>query len=380
MIKKVDNPFYNFIMKQLNINDYDNIDNEYNINIGDLYLNVDLAIKTKDDLILVEVQPRITEDTIYRMYSLSHLIAKKSIGKRKLIPVCAGKSMKYSTKQLSEKLGVDIIIIPPGIYQYFSLTKGKVSFNTNNVTLKSKILDNDQSNRFEHIRTVPLRITSIKAWKVICSLLEKENINILHTSRHSGVSYGWTNNIIHKLDNVGIITYDHGINIKDIDKLLNAISWERSMNSMLIKKINTDFPNAFECMKEISVNFDKSGIDYAFTSYSSAPYYGSSIIRDDNVYMYLSSISNIDILELYENTNLRLKSSSTKKGINLYKSKGNKNCTINVYLPDRDVMNNTKTINNMRMVNICQNILDLAGMGIGGHIPAKELVNKIGIS
>lgn len=53
-------------------------------------------------------------------------------------------------------------------------------------------------------------------------------------------------------------------------------------------------------------------------------------------------------------------------------------CRLKVYVPERDVVKSSTMFNGIRIVDVCQNILDLAGLGMDGRIAAKDLVNKIG--
>ncbi len=334
---------YQFILEKLGISPDARIERSYPISVGERELLVDLAVESLDAMTLVEIKPRINEDTIYRIYAYSHLINKQAMGKKKLRMVCAGKSLKYSTQELATRLGVETLLIPPKLYQYLSPTVTASEVNAS----------------FERLKVSPSRLTSEKAWKIICSLMTEKPLNILSISKKTGVSYGWTNTIIHKLEDSEIITVDYDLRIRDLDKLLNGVSWERPLESLLLETINTNFRTATQCIKEVALNLNKSGIDYAFTAHSYAVSYGSSIIKEDTAYIYLPNPADREVIRSFSED----------------KSEGSR---LKVYVPERDVMKSSTMFNGIRIVDVCQNILDLAGLGMDGRIAVKDLVNKIG--
>lgn len=334
---------YQLIRAKLKISNDAKMERAYPISIGEMELLVDLAIESRDVMTLVEIGPRINEDMIYRIYSISHLLNKQVMDKKNIRLVCVGKSLKYSTQELAKRLGVETLLVPPKLYQYLSpraaLSEGSVSL--------------------ERLKSNPLKLTSEKAWKIVCSLMADSPLNILAVSVKTGVSYGWTNNIIHKLEDSGIITADYSLRIKDIDRLFNIASWERTLDRMLLETINTNFSTATRCINEVALNLNKLGIDYAFTAHSSALAYGSSIMREDTVYIYLPNPSDSEVIKSFSGGE-------------------NRGCRLKVYVPDRDIMKSSNEFNGVRIVDACQNILDLAGLGTEGRIAAKDLVNKIG--
>ena len=334
---------YKFIVEKLQISPDAKIEWSYPISIGERELLIDLIIEFRDTMTFVEFKSRINEDIIYRIYAISHLVDKQVMDKKDIRLVCAGKSMKYSTQELAARLGVEILLIPPKLYKHLS---PMITASEGNVPS-------------EHLKASPSRLTSEKAWKIVCFLLTDKPLNILAVSKKTGVSYGWTNTIIHKLENSGIVIEDYDLRIKDIDKLFNVVSWERALEGLLLETINTNFSTATRCINEVALNLNRLGIDYAFTAHSSAVSYGSSIMREDTAYIYLPNPSDREVLRAFS-------------------ERGAEGCRLKVYVPERDIMKSSTMFNGIRIVDVCQNILDLAGLGREGRIAAKDLVNKIG--
>ena len=332
-----------FILEKLRISPDAKIELAYPVSVGERELLIDLAIESRGTLTLVEIKSRINEDTIYRIYTLSHLISKQVVGEKDIRLVCAGKSLKYSTQELATKLGVETLLIPPKLYQHLS----------------PKTTTSEANAPFKKMKSSTSRLTSEKAWKIVCSLLIDMPSNILSVSKKTGVSYGWTNNIIHKLEDSGIITVDYGLRIKDLDRLFNLVSWERALEGLLLETMNTNFSTATQCISEVALNLNRLGIDYAFTAHSSAVSYGSSIMREDTAYIYLPNPSDREVIRSFS-------------------ERGAGGCRLKVYVPERDIMKSSTMFNGIRIVDVCQNILDLAGLGMDGRIAAKDLVIKSG--
>ena len=332
-----------FILEKLRIPADARIELAYPIHIGERELLIDLSIESRDTMTLVEIRPRIDDDAIYRIYAISHLINKQVGDKKNIRLVCAGKSLKYATQELATRLGVETLLISPKLFEHLSPRR--------------LVIDEDEL--FINLKPNPSTLTSIKAWKIVCSLLLDKPDNILSVSKKTGVSYGWTHNIIRKLEDSGIVTADYGLRIKDMDKLFNLVSWDRAMEGLLLETIDTNFSTASQCISEVALNLNKLGIDYAFTAHSSAFLYGSSIMREDTAYIYLPIQSDRYVVKSFS-------------------GKGTGRCRLNVSLPDRDIMKSSTMFKGIRIVDVRQNILDLAGLGTDGRIAAKDLVNKNG--
>ena len=319
------------------------IEDHFSIKLGNREFLIDKAVESLNYVTLIELKSRINEDTVYRIYALSTLLEAQRNKKDRIRLVCAGKSVKYSTQELADKLGVEIVILPHKLYNILA----PVQYNST------------ESNREFSVRTSPAKITSHKAWKIICTILSKRPPSILSLSKEANVSYGWTNSIIHKLGDAGIIHMSYGLMIKDLDKLFNAVSWERPLESFHVETIHTRFKISNDCINEVALNLNKLGIEYAFTAHSSALYYGSTTIRDDTAYIYLP--------DPRARQNLKIFSVNNEKG-----------CALKVYTPDRDIMASSQILGGVRIVSFCQNLLDLAGLGIDGRTSLKELVSKDG--
>lgn len=333
---------YQYLAEKLGITGDYTVRSHFGIRVGRNEITVDLAMETVDLLVLLEIKSRINEDTVYRMSAISSLVVETLSGKKELRKVCVGKSINASVEDLSKKLGVETLLIPTSIFQSFKPLSRMVEGGSEVDTLKF----------------TSSRITSLKAWRLICTIIEERPSSILSAAKLAKISYGWTNNIIHKLEQSELIRYELGYRIDDLDRLFNLVSWERPLEGLRIETVNTGFKTANECIEDIALNLNIKEIDYAFTGHSAALYRDTSIIREDTVYIYLRDTRNRGYLQNY------------KKGTN-------HGCRINVYASDRDIMSDSQSINGVRIVSLCTNILDLAGLGIEGRSSAKELAKRL---
>ncbi|MCY0851334.1 hypothetical protein [Thermoplasma acidophilum] len=158
---------------------------------------------------LVEIKSKI-EDVLYIIYAISHLINNQAVGTKELKLVCAGKTIEYSIHQLAKKLGVETLLIPPKLYQYLSVLLAESGVDA----------------YYQHVKTSQLKITSEKAWKIICSSMADKPSSILSISRKTNVSFGWANYVIHRLKNARIISMACGLRLKDLDRPFNVVSWK----------------------------------------------------------------------------------------------------------------------------------------------------------
>ena len=67
-----------------------------------------------------------------------------------------------------------------------------------------------------------------------------------------------------------------------------------------------------------------------------------------------------------------------RQNLRIFSVNNEKGCALKVYTPDRDIMGSSQILGGVRIVSLCQNLLDLAGLGIDGRASLKELVSKDG--
>ena len=187
-----------YILKHLNVEPDAKVEAEYGIDTGNQMLRIDYLINSRDSMILIEVKPRINEETIYKINTYSQILNNQLKNHKKLRMVCIGRAINYAANYLASILGVEILLIPREVLQDLTPTE------KNLLALLNR----------NYVKKTPSKITSEKFWKVICSIIKDKPFNILSISKNSGVSYGWTNMIVHKLLESKIIDRKYGITLK----------------------------------------------------------------------------------------------------------------------------------------------------------------------
>ena len=205
--------------------------------------------------------------------------------------------------------------------------------------------------------TIPVKLTSPKSWQVISQLLKMKEASIRQLSIRSGVSYGWTHATVQALLSKGLVSREGGyIKIKDINKLLNGIAWERPFERLFARELRIDGCNPVSLARDLSLVCDEQRIPCAFTSFTAGEIYTGYSARHDSVYLYLEK-KNIDGLA------------------GLYEVGTGGEIAVRIYTPDRDLFldRRTSSKDGFWLVSPAQLLLDCAGLGYAG----RDLTQKL---
>jgi hypothetical protein len=204
------------------------------------------------------------------------------------------------------------------------------------------------------------RITTENAWKVVTDILSNELTSIKAVSRRAEISYGWAHRITNRLISRGIAEkFNDQVRIANLDKLLNVAALERPMSAMIKETVWTDYPDSQDAATGLTRLLDKSGVRFAFTGFTAASIYTGAAVRHDAVYLYIQEEKDIPALK-----SGRLK--------NLHGIK------IQVYIPDRNVTDDSRIVADVRVVSEGQALLDMAGFGRSGGDLAREMARRYG--
>lgn len=221
--------------------------------------------------------------------------------------------------------------VPAGVEEVLAILKGHVVELPANLEIEAT-----QS-------SVPLgktQVTTDKAWRVICTLLERPvpSINQLH--RDAGVSYGWTHKTVKNLEKLGVVGRESGLlTVTDRSRLLNGVAWERPLEALQTFELSTGFESVEEGGRELTHALDRAGSEFAFTAHTAASLYTGHGFRSDRAYLYATDTDLVQELV----------------------GEGD-GPTLVVYEPDRR-LEETQLREAIRLASPCQVLLDLAGMG-----------------
>jgi hypothetical protein len=199
------------------------------------------------------------------------------------------------------------------------------------------------------------KLTADKSWRVVTRLLKEKTISIRQISIQEGISYGLSHKVMQELVDSHIATKEeYNIRISDISSLLNIVAWERNMKKLKIDEFWLPHDQALTAARELSQVCDEQSIDLAFNSFTAAGLYTGYAIKHDEIHLYLD-----------------------KKHLSFLKNTYEEICgsiRAVVYIPDRDIMVQSKIIEGVRITSPSQTLLDIAGMGHTGITLAKKMV------
>jgi len=295
-------------------------------------IDVDMVIRDNYRLYFIEIKSNLRFENISRLTTFRELLRvkdKKNLSNYNFI--IAGKNIPPKIKDLADTLNIKLINLPKKI----EISKPKYDIFPNRV-----------------------KVSSEKSWKIVSSLLKEKVTSIRQLSLKENVSYGWTYTTIQHLINQGIVEKkENYVELKNIDKLLNGIAWERPFENLKIFEMHIGIKSSYKAAKEISHILRRKKIKFAFTSYTAGGLYTGYAIRLDSIYLYLKK-ENLDFLkEIFD--------ISPIGGIKAQ-----------IYMPDRDVFSNTRLLEDIKVVSPSQALLDLVGLGYGGRDLALSMVDK----
>lgn len=294
-------------------------------------VEVDLVIEDGKSRFFVEIKSKVRVDTIAQLVLLKELLKKQNKDVSNIFLVIASKVIPPKVEEIAKEVDIKLVAIPhnDGVsiqkYDYFP----------------SKI-----------------KVTSEKSWKVVTRLLKEKMTSIRQLSIMENVSYGWAYANIQSLISQGIVTKKGNfVRISDTNKLLNGVAWERPFENLCIKEINIEYDDAFKAALELSHILNNKGIKFAFTSYTAGGLYTGYAFRHDSIYLYIEEHEIDFFIKAFED--------KKKKGIKA-----------RIYTPDRELFDNTREIEGIKIVSPAQTLLDLAGLGYSGRDITKAMVDK----
>jgi hypothetical protein len=324
-------PLYEFLRKKLSLSESARFYNNYYISKELSAIDVDLFIDDGFNKYVIELKNNVNLPTIAQL-NLYRDILRKFDNNSDYQFIIVGKAITPSVEDIVKSVDIDFIKIPGTI---------------NLPNLNS-------------YRSSPgIKFTSEKSWKIIAALIKEKTTSIRHLSLIKNISYGWTHKTVQALltQNV-VVKKDNLISVSDVNKLLNGIGWERPFENLFIKEIKIKRNTAFDAAQYITDIANSAKIDCIFTSYTAAGLYTGYSIRGDIAYMY---IKKTDVDRLTEILADRI----SDDGV-----------IVKLYSPDRDVFDDQRTLEGVKVVSPEQTLLDIAGLGYKGKDILKAVVDK----
>lgn len=302
---------------------------------SNLRYNPDLTIDDGRHLVIIELKDTARFEAVSQLYLYKDIL-QREMPNKDITAVLMARVTPPEIERIAKEHGVIIVRAPPDIIAY---DKGPV-------TIESK--------------RQKTKITSVKSWRIVSSLLKNKFRTIRQTSLDEGTSYGLAHLVIKNLQEQGVIENRAGyFEIIDTKKLLNGIAWERPFERLQYEEFRTHHDNSYAAAKDISGYLGICGIEHAFTGLTAGSLYTGHGIRYDAAYLYLNK-EDLDALKA-----------------NFYSEEANieeMGVKIHVYSPDRDVFSDVRELESVTVVSPSQALLDLAGLGYSGMDMANAMV------
>lgn len=331
MISPYSPEFIEFLRTQLGLST-NAIIKEESVLTNNYPLKFDLIIEDCNKKYIVELKKTVRLEALSQIALMKLLLHADNISNCCIEFIIVGKRITSEAIEAAERIGIQFIKLPANVYLEEANNKPG---------------------------TAPVKLTSPKSWQVISSLL-KRNASIRQLSIESKVSYGWTHATVKSLASKGITSdIDGYINIKDINKLLNGIAWERPFERLLTQEIQIVGESTIALAKEICLVCDEQQIPCAFTSFTAGEIYTGYSARHDSVYLYLEKKNISELMGMFDVGN--------KIGF-----------AVRIYTPDRNVFKDRRmsSIQGIWLVSPAQALLDCAGLGYAGRDLTLKLLDS----
>lgn len=201
-----------------------------------------------------------------------------------------------------------------------------------------------------------VKVSSPGSWKVACYFMKNKESTINNASVQTGISYPWTRSVVKKLIELGAFE-EKGrmVRLASMDELFKCVAWERPINSLKGLEFKSCYQDEQEALHELYANMEGIVPKSVCTLFTAAD-------------LYLEGVATGGCIQLYaDETAAQVVKSLLGEGEGI---------SFQIYNPDRDLDNDTYSIDDIRVVSMEQAILDLAGLGSMGADSAAVLAKK----
>ena len=208
-----------------------------------------------------------------------------------------------------------------------------------------------------------VNITSPKSMEVVKYLMKNNKTTQLQISHNINVSLGQINKVVKYLRNKNILIYnDKNLELVDIWRLLNEISWHRNMKDLIFEELylSQNYLNNTDIEYTIIDILNQNNIDYSLCCFSAAKFHSPYMKKHDVIQLYVDN-SDIIYKEVFKHI---ITNEKSNKYIEIFKIDSNQ------------ILKDSVLINNIKICTIIQTIIDLMTYGPIGKETAFEIYTK----
>lgn len=249
----------------------------------------------------------------------------------------------------------------------YSVSENKLIFNriTSGLGPLPEAFSSDLPSTLMVSKRRRVSLSAPKAMRVVKYLLTHKKATQIGIASTLDVSIGHVNKIVAYLAEREITRYKgKKLVLLEPWKLLNEISWSRSMDSLKVAEwfVPDYYPEIEDLEKRVKQILEKMDARYAFTLFSAAKRHTSYMKKYDVVQLY------VDAFDETRSTSMKAELKPVKKG----------QVHVEIFEPDSaDILRDSVTSNGFRICSPIQTVIDLSCYGTIGRELAIELYSKI---
>jgi len=202
-----------------------------------------------------------------------------------------------------------------------------------------------------------LNLTSTQSYRIVCYLLEHPRANILRISKATGVSYGWSNEVVNFLKSAGIVSVSwRRCDLVDAIRLLEILAFQRPFDKLTARSFNLEALSIAEGESMLRESCRKERLRYGLTVFSGLRRFMEHYITYPTIHAYVEDIQ-----------------------ISNRIPKGNGPVSINLLSPDHsNILDGSVEVDGFSVCSRAQVIIDLFSSGLGRDAAIKlvEMVKR----
>jgi hypothetical protein len=189
-----------------------------------------------------------------------------------------------------------------------------------------------------------LKLTSVQSYKIVGYLLEQPQTNMLEVSRATGISYGWTNEVVNFLKGAGIVSTGwRECKLVDAVRLLEILAFQRPFYKLTAHSFTLEAFSVAEGEDLLKECCQKRGMRYGLTVFSGLSRFMEYYITYPIIHAYVEDEDIADQLP-----------------------KGNGPISIKLLLADHsNILKNVVDVEGFSICSRAQVIIDLFSSGVG---------------
>jgi len=136
-----------------------------------------------------------------------------------------------------------------------------------------------------------LNLTSAQSYRIVSYLLDHPRTNILEISKVADISYGWTDEVVNFLRDVGIVSVGwRSCELIDALRLLEILAFQRPFGRLTVRSFNLEALSITEGENLLRESCRREHLRYGFTVFSGLSRYMEYYITYPTIHAYVEDI------------------------------------------------------------------------------------------